>query len=133
MSDGIQVEQPQHAPPIAGRSHDLALWTGILAGPSLMLAHLQWSYGLVPRECLAHSRLAIHIGSVVCLLLTAAAGAMSWVIFSRHRADASGDSYEAAAAREKFMAMVGILSSALFILVIVAQAIPSFMIDPCWD
>ena len=58
---------------------------------------------------------------------------MSWMIYSKHRADAAAGSYDAESARVKFMAMLGVLSNALFFVVLIAASIPPFMIDPCWD
>jgi hypothetical protein len=115
-----------------GWAGDTALWFGVLGGPIIWAAHLQILYCLVPVYCRTGSALWMHVTSVACVVVSVAAGLTAWSCLSRARAGDSPTDEEVPAARPHFMALLGVANSALFTLIIIATAIASFMIDPCW-
>jgi hypothetical protein len=108
----------------------LALWAGLLAGPAAFLSNLQVNYMLVPWVCATGHRFALHIVALCALLVTAAGGFAAWRAWLRtgkRWSDAGGG----AVPRSRFMAIMGMLISAMFFLVILAMGIPNFVMNPC--
>jgi hypothetical protein len=110
------------------------LWFSILAGPVAWLLQLLISYPLAQLSCHAEFRSqhpltlqAIALGA----LLIAGAGAMTaW----QARESAPGDASPSggrAIDRARFMAGLGLLSATLFALVIIATAIPTWIVHAC--
>jgi hypothetical protein len=110
--------------------HLLALWTGLLLAPLAWLLNLSAAYALVPRACVTGNHLLGHLVHLVCLLLALGGALVAWrlwqAIGARWPQDEGGS-----AARSRFMAATGVLTSLLFALVVVAQWIAGFMISPC--
>jgi hypothetical protein len=107
-----------------------ALWAGVLAGPLATLTQLQVNYALVLWACGAGREWALHLVSLLALLVTAAGGLLSW----RNLRRAGGGWEEEGAGvlpRSRFMAVVGVLISVLISLVVIAQWIPIFVYGPC--
>jgi hypothetical protein len=107
-----------------------ALWAGVLAGPLAMLVQLQVNYALVLWACGAGREWALHLTALLALVVTSAGGWLSWR--NRRRTGAGWEDEGAGVIpRSRFMAVVGVLASVLFALVIVAQWIPIFVYGPC--
>ncbi|MCW5978496.1 MAG: hypothetical protein KIT09_10480 [Bryobacteraceae bacterium] len=108
----------------------LTLWAGLLLGPIAWLAHQASSYLLVYWSCGTGHRFAFHIVSV---LMLAAAGAGAWLALGAWRGTGKGwaDDGGGRSDRGRFMAVAGMMASGLFALAIVAQWIPTFLVDPC--
>ena len=101
------------------------LWFGILAPPLLMLLNLQLSYMMTPWVCRTGYTGAMH-AVVACLLavdVLAGLGAAR-----RLRADWKEDTV---VSRPGFMAMLGVLESALFAAVLIAQWLPHLFLGAC--
>jgi hypothetical protein len=107
-----------------------ALWAGLLLAPTAFLLNLEVAYALVPTACSTGTRLLVHVVHLVCLLL-AAAGAL----IARRSWRSTGETWPGGAggrlSRSRFMAGVGLLLSLFIVMVIVAQWIPSFVLNPC--
>jgi hypothetical protein len=107
-----------------------ALWVGLLLAPVAFLVNLEVAYALVPTACASRHELPLHLVHFVCLLLT-----LFGLVTARRCWKATGATWPGEAgdplSRSRFMAGMGLLGSALFVLVILAQWIPSFMLDPC--
>lgn len=115
-----------------GRTHPRiwALWGGILIGPIAFLLHLQTNYMLVPAVCMRDgSRLLLHLPAVAMLALTVLG---AWIAFGNRRRHGEGAEDESGpTARARFMSMVGVFTSVFFVVVMLAQWLPIFFIDPC--
>ena len=107
-----------------------ALWAGVLAGPLATLAQLQVNYALVLWACGAGREWALHLVALLALLVTVAAGLLSWRNWRRAGAGWKDDG-AGVVPRSRFMAVVGVLISAFIALVVVAQWIPIFVYGPC--
>lgn len=110
--------------------HPLMLWSGWVIGPGAWALHLMGSYLLVARACEADAVWTLHGTTLVTLLLSLAGAAVAWRQWGRagRRWPGSGDGE---AGRIRFMAVMGLLISALSALLIVAEGIPNFFLSPC--
>ncbi len=108
----------------------LALWTGILGPPIVWYADLTISYPLVHPACPTGSMLWLHVVTAVSLLLVAGSGLTAWSCLRSVPADAPTQGGWPVD-RSRFMALVGLASSALFALAVIAQAIPRWILGPC--
>jgi hypothetical protein len=106
------------------------LWFGMLAPPLAFLLNLQLSYVLVPQACVMGQHLLLHLVPVGTVLLAVGGGVSAWYNWRR-----TGHTWSTEAAgvlpRSRFMAATGLLISGLFILAIVAQWLPNFLLNPC--
>lgn len=100
--------------PQAGRLR--ALWTGLLLAPAAWLTSLQLGYMLVRPSCAAGTLLWQHVLHAGFLVVALGGLVVAW---------------RARQAERDFLATLGILVSALFVMVLVAQWIPTFLIHPC--
>lgn len=106
------------------------LWAGILTGPILWFANQQANFLLVPWVCRSGQYMVLHLVTLSALLLTAGAGWLAWRSRKKLGHDNSGHP-ELPFSRTRFMSSVGIMSSALFSWVIIAQGLPNFLISAC--
>jgi hypothetical protein len=116
------------------RVHAGALWFGVLCGPVAAIANEQIEYARVAWSCGRFdpvSRILLHVVPIALVLLCAVAGLVAWrarpesINASDERDDDVDESWRA------FMVMVGLGLSALGIIVIIAQWIPVFYLNPC--
>jgi TRAP-type C4-dicarboxylate transport system permease small subunit len=108
------------------------LWLGMLGPPMLTLTHLQVTYALVPKICPTGNTTLLHIVSLCFLVIVIALGLPSWRCL-RRQAPEAGSEDPLTPERVHFMAQLGLLTVALFALLIIAQAIPPFIVNPCQD
>ena len=106
------------------------LWFGILAGPLAFLLNLQLSYMLVQPVCVTAHHIILHLVPAGALLLAASGGVSAWWNWQR-TGQAESSKSEGVLPRSRFMADVGLLTSGLFLVVIVAQWLPNFILSPC--
>ena len=106
------------------------LWFGILAGPLTWAFDEGVSYALVPHACSTGHHYVLHIITVISFLIVISGLLAARSAHLRIPAEASldgGGTFD----RSRFMAVLGIAASSAFILVIIAQAIPRFILSPC--
>lgn len=108
-----------------------AQWVGLLSGPLAWLLQLQTAYTLVSWAC-AHDvhAMSLHIVTAAALLLTAGGGFIAWRCLQRAGKEPSGGEGRAVS-RSRFMAVLGLSTSAMFFLVILVQGSASFILHPC--
>ena len=107
----------------------LPLWTGILAGPIAWAIDLEASYALVHWICATQRMDVLHAITLGALLITAAGFAISWRALQQATHAATTDRGERA--RAAFMALLGLASSVLFAVAIIAGAVPRWILDAC--
>ncbi len=110
---------------------DLALLTSVLGPPVAWLLQFQARYSLVDWACVHHKVIVLHLTSLVFLLASVGAGLLGWTRWKQSGGKNNPDLTSAGRGRSQFLALLGVSSSSIFSLVIVAQAIPAFIIDPC--
>ncbi len=106
------------------------LFFGALGPPIIWAVRIGVNYVLVPYVCWGGWTWLLHLVTLAALLGTAAAGGVAW---NRWRQVGSGNEIEfgGLATRTRFMALFGMVSSAFFFLVMVAEWLPSFFVHPC--
>ncbi len=103
----------------------VVLWYGVLVGPGAWALDEGLSYAITQHACSTGQYYILHVISVICFLLAAtgiAAGALE-----RMAAQKAGSVRD----RSLFMAHLGIVTSLTFALVIVALAVPRWILTPC--
>ena len=115
---------------IVGARRLVALWAGILIAPAAFAANLQLGYLLVHPACLRNDLTPLHLVQILCLAAALGGGLIAWRALRREGADGSGEA-AGRGDRSRFLAGLGVWSSGLFALVIVAQAVPSFVLHQC--
>jgi hypothetical protein len=108
----------------------LTLWAGVLIAPLAWALQMQAGYILVQPACQAGRNTLLHIVTLAALLLAALGGFIAWRKWQQ-TGRAWPDEAAGALARSRFMAVLGLLLSVMFFLVIVAQGIASFVLHPC--
>jgi hypothetical protein len=108
----------------------LALWLGFLLPPTAWALQLQIVYLLSEYGCGTGNFLPNHIASAIALVLSAFGGLFSW--HNWMKAGGEWKSEEAGTiARSRFLAILGVLTGALFTIVIFAQWLPTIVGVPC--
>lgn len=106
------------------------LWFAVLAGPVAWTIGLNLDYSLVRVACVRETMLLLHLVTLVTLALAAAGGWVAWREWGRAGAELPGEE-GGTLPRSRFMSVLGLLGSAFFALVIVAQWIGKLFLNPC--
>ena len=112
-------------------------WAGVLLGPIAAALNQVASYALVQWECGNHSTTVIKLVTVAALIAIAAGGWAAWTAYSTAPSAAAGTSERVSeegvhyADRQRFMGILGLLSTALFAALVVAMDIPKWVLDAC--
>lgn len=114
----------------------LLLLFGAWTGPIAWTLHLVISYVLVPFSCSVQSNLPLHLTTLVMALPTAAAAVVSFVLWRQSgvgmEADTGDETGEGVVRlRSGFSALVGLLLSLMFLLLIIAEGLGPFFLSPC--
>ena len=112
-----------------------ALWTGVLAGPIVMLVLLEVNYVMSYVACETKQTWFLHLATAIAMVLVAAAGAWAWQagrgpmeIADSMTAPMSPQTCQG---RSRWMAYVAAASSVWFILVILAMSVPVVVLETC--
>ncbi len=106
------------------------LWLALALGPLAWSLDVEISYPMVKWECGNHVTWPLHLVSIACALVAVAGWLTSYWCYRGLPADATVDG-GTAFDRSHFMAIGGLALNAMFFLVIVANAVPRFLIGPC--
>jgi small-conductance mechanosensitive channel len=101
------------------------LFYGILGPPLLTLLNLELSYALTPVACRAGTALVMHLTTAILLALVIVAGVGAATRLRRNWIE------DTVLSRPGFMAMLGMLASTLFSVVIIAQWLPHAFLSAC--
>lgn len=107
-----------------------ALWAGMLLPPVAFLLSLEAAYALVPTACSSRNLLPVHLVHAAALAIAILGGLTALRSWRRNGSTWPGGE-GGRLGRTRFMAGLGVFLSLQFGLVIVAQWIPSFILDPC--
>jgi hypothetical protein len=107
-----------------------ALWTGVLLPPTAFLFNLEVAYALVPTACNDSTVVLVHLVHLVSLALVVFGGVAALRVWRQSGATWPGGE-GGRIGRTQFMAGMGILMGLMFATVVLAQWIPSFILDPC--
>jgi len=112
-------------------SRQISLWLEMLGPPVLWLIQFQLRYSLVPWCCANGNRSLLWISSGVSVGLALVLVLMAYSSWRSTIPAAEVENATIGQRRARFMAMTGLMNAGLFLLVIVAQAIPVVFVDPC--
>ncbi len=111
---------------------NFALWIAVLGAAIIWLIQMQTSYSLVVWTCSIQRNWPLHVISACFLVTAAVPGFIAWREW-RQAAVGETERETSGPGRRRFMAMLGLMVTAIFLLLIVAQAIPSFFFNPCLE
>jgi hypothetical protein len=102
---------------------------GLVLGPIVFGVDLLLSYSLVQHSCSTGHHYVLHAISVVCFVVVLAGGWMSWTQYqaAREANDEGGSPLD----RAHFLGLLGVVTSVFFAVVIIANAVPRFILSPC--
>jgi hypothetical protein len=109
------------------------LWFSAMAGPLAWIIHNVGRYAWSTTVCFDGQILVLHGITVATGLLSLIAAIAGWLAWRRLRSQRESVADQAKWNRAHFMALFGLMSGLFFLIVIIAEAIPSFFIDPCLD
>jgi hypothetical protein len=121
------MPEPQLAP-AKKPAGTFAQWYGVLAGAIAWAMQLQANYALVRAACSTGDLRWLYFSSAAFLLLALSGVLVAWLDYSK---TTSRSGLDDAGMRGSFMGMLGLLTSSLFALIIIGQAIPVFIFGPC--
>jgi len=99
---------------------------GAIAAPLIFWLGMSVNYALVPWACAAGQPMVLHGATFIAVLLIGAVAWFSWRDFRQ------GEKPPAeAGSRVRFTALLGLLTSGLFLFVMLAPWIPQFILNPC--
>lgn len=106
------------------------LWLLVVLGPIITAIEMQINFVLVRQACSAQRNVALYAVIIVAIALTVATMFFAYVMWKQ--AGSTWPTEEAdVASRIRFISVLGILSSAMSLLVIVAQGIATIQFNPC--
>jgi hypothetical protein len=113
---------------ISARS-PLPQFYALLIGPIAWAADLGFSYMSVYHACSTGHFYVLHVISLIALVIALTGAFVGWQEFQavREGTDEGGTPLD----RSHFMALLGIASSIGFAVVIIASAVPRFILSPC--
>lgn len=101
-------------------------WFGVLLAPAAWLIQFELNYALVRWVGLHQTYWPLYLVSFVFLLIALGGFGLSWRNWQVAKHGGVGD--DQANMRGRFLATIGMMVSALFSLLIIAQAIPNFVL-----
>jgi uncharacterized membrane protein len=108
----------------------MRLWVPILLTPVVTLAQQTVNYALVPLACMKQQHAPLHVVAAVALGIALAGIAMAWSAWREAGLQAPDDAAQSSS-RERLLAAMGVVISALMALTIVAQWLTTAFIPPC--
>ena len=107
-----------------------ALWMLIVAAPVIVAIAMQTNFVLVRQACSAQRNIALYAVSIVSIALILATALIAFVTW---RAEGTTWPTERPdlSSRIRFIAVLGMLSSGMSLLVVIAQGIATVLFNPC--
>ena len=145
MNGDTSVHRQEHPAPHRARVGAGAIWFAILAGPMAWSAQLLVNSTIAAHGCFPHDMplsasvwgnarsvmLGIEIGALVVCVLAALGGWRNWL---RTRGEKQGSAHhllEGGDGRTRFMAMVGLMTSGLFLVAVAFATLNLAAVPAC--
>ena len=107
-----------------------ALWYAMLGSPFVWAIQLFFMYPAVPYACSSKSTVWLYVIGGLALLLSVASGLVAYNIWNEAGAELPGE-YATRTDRTRLMVAVGMIFSALFSTILLAQLIATAILGPC--
>ncbi len=111
-------------------SRNFALWTGFLGGPFIWLCSFEARFALAPWACTFQNKWALHGVAIAGLILCLGCAALSWSQW-KAAGEQPPSASEGVQPRSNFLAILGIVTSLGCGMIVIAQAIPEFVLAAC--
>jgi hypothetical protein len=108
----------------------IGIWFALLGPPMAALLHLQMSYALEHTACSTGTKLQLHIWTVLCLIVVAAAGLVArrhWIALGSE----DPGQHPGPVGTLRLMSLLGMIGAGIFTLFILAQWFPNAMLPVC--
>lgn len=113
------------------RSSNLPLqWLGLMSPPVAWAVQMLTVYTLAPWSCAHGPLLPLHVVSALSLLIAASGSLLAWRSW-RAVGGWPSSADEATLGRTRLMTLLGAMTGTLFSLVISAQWLAVFLLEPC--
>ena len=112
-----------------GQAPALIWWT-MFAGPLAWACDLGFSYVLEQHTCSTGHHYVLHVITAICALIALTGFATGWVAYGAIPRDAS-DEGARPVDRTHFQVLFGMVFSLAFTVVIIAEAVPRWILHPC--
>jgi hypothetical protein len=122
---GAEADLSAVEPPSA-----VVLWIGILAGPIAWATNLLVGYALAHWTCNSQHQFVLHLFALGALIVTAA-GASAALHSARQIPRETPTEGGRPIDRSRFMALLGLMMSALFATVLIATVVAQWGLDAC--
>ena len=146
MNETRQISSSRHPSPHRNRVGGLAMWFAILGAPvawslQQLINPPIFEHGCFPNDVPLAEPIWRNGGSVTLTVELAAivvcvlAGIVAWRNWQRTRTEKEGSGHhllEAGDGRSRFMAMVGLLCSGLFLFAVVVSTGLFYLVAPCY-
>lgn len=104
------------------------LWSGLLGPPVIWLAALSANYALTGVACAGERAWILDLVNIAAMLLV---GLTTFIAWRSWREIGGGDAGETVEGRRRLMALGGMANGAFFAIVILATAVPTFVLRSC--
>jgi len=108
----------------------LGLWWSVIAGPFAWALDLGFSYTLAQHSCSTGHHYVLHVITGVCFVIALSGFVLGFAEFQRFPQQATEEGGRPLD-RAYFMAILGILFSLSFAVVVIAGAVPRWILSPC--
>jgi len=107
-----------------------ALWLLVVLGPIICAIEMQMNFVLVRQACSAQRNLVLYAVIIVAIALTVATAFVAYAIWKQAGTTWPSEAPDLAT-RIRFITVLGILSSGMSFLVVLAQGIATIYFNPC--
>ena len=94
----------------------------VLIPPIVWVVQMEINYSLLKRACMVDQTLALQVTALISLAITILSAVVAWAFSWRSSVESK---------ESKFVGNLGLLSSAIFFAVILAQGTAAMMFHPC--
>jgi hypothetical protein len=123
MAQSEQVVRRGEAPSL--------IWWAMCAGPLAWGADLGFSYVLTQHTCSTGHHYVLHVITIVCGLIALSGLAAAWFSYQRVPSHEAEDKGSRPLDRTYFQILFGVVFSIAFTVVIIAGAVPRWILSPC--
>lgn len=122
MAELEKTARPREAP--------ISIWWTMFAGPFAWATDLGFSYALAQHSCSTGHHYVLHVITVLCALIALSGFATGWAAYKVLPHEASDEGVRPVD-RTHFQILFGIIFSLAFTVVILAEAVPRWILSPC--